>query len=205
MFGRFVMEAKTVTVKFGGQVEAVDVGTFTRVLIDYSSILQAACKEEDPNASVEANVRTVRPGCLEVDLSIVAKTLGDLFSDPSATLETIANGIAVASGFYGFAKFLGNHGRAVRAEEKADGVAVTAEDGATTLVNNGVMNLYINCPKATDAVCKSFESLDNDLRVESMSITSDGEEQFRAERSEFGSIASSPAYESPQARRLRSA
>lgn len=34
MFGRFVLDSKTVTVKFGGQVEAVDVGTFTRVLLD---------------------------------------------------------------------------------------------------------------------------------------------------------------------------
>ena len=202
MFGRFVMEARTVTVKFGGQVEAVDVGTFTRVLIDYSSILQAACKGEDPNAAVEANVRTVRPGCLEVDLSIIAKTIGDLFSDPSTSLDTIVNGIAIASGFYGFAKFLGKHGRAVRAEEKPEGVSVTAEDGTTTLVNNGVINLYMNSPKATDAVCKSFESLDNDPRVESVSIISDGEEQFRAEREEFSAMASSPAYESPQTRTL---
>lgn len=202
MFGRFVMEARTVTVKFGGQVEAVDIGTFTRVLIDYSSILQAACKEEDPNAAIEANVRTVRPGCLEVDLSIIAKTIGDLFSDPSTSLETIVNGIAIASGFYGFAKFLGKHGRAVRAEGRPDGVSVTAEDGTTTLVNNGVINLYMDCPKATDAVCKSFESLDNDPRVESVSIVSDGEEQFRAERDEFSAMASSPAYESPQSRTI---
>ena len=200
MFGRFVLDSKTVTVKFGGQVEAVDVGTFTRVLLDYSSVLQAACKEEDPNALVEANVRTVRPGCLEVDLSIVAKTLGDLFCDPTTSLETIAGAVTVASGFYGFAKFLGKHGRANCAERVADGVSVTAEDGAVTVVNNGVMNLYVNSPKATEAVCKSFESLDNDPRVESVSIKSDGEEQFRAERADFSAIAASPAYESPQTR-----
>ncbi len=200
MFGRFVVEAKTVTVKFGGQVEAVDVGTFTRVLLDYSSILQAACKEEDRNASIETNVRTVRPGCIEVDLSIIARTLGDLFADPTTSLATIANGIVVTSGFYGLVKFLGKHGKAVKAENDGGEVSVTAEDGTTTLVNNGVINLYMNCPQATEAVCKSFESLDNDPRVESVSIMSDGEEQFRAERDEFGEIASSPAYESAQTR-----
>ena len=34
MFGRFVFDSKTVTVQFGGQVEAADVGTFTRALLD---------------------------------------------------------------------------------------------------------------------------------------------------------------------------
>ena len=162
--------------------------------------LQAACKEEDRNASIETNVRTVRPGCIEVDLSIIARTLGDLFADPTTSLATIANGIVVTSGFYGLVKFLGKHGKAVKAENDGGEVSVTAEDGTTTLVNNGVINLYMNCPQATEAVCKSFESLDNDPRVESVSIMSDGEEQFRAERDEFGAIASSPAYESAQTR-----
>lgn len=34
MLGRFVLDSKTVTVKFGGQVEAVDVGTFISVFLD---------------------------------------------------------------------------------------------------------------------------------------------------------------------------
>nr|DAL22935.1 MAG TPA_asm: hypothetical protein [Caudoviricetes sp.] len=34
MFGRFVLDSKTVTVQFGGQAEAVDIGTFTRMLLD---------------------------------------------------------------------------------------------------------------------------------------------------------------------------
>lgn len=34
MLGRFVLDSKTVTVKFGGQVEAVDAGTSTGVFLD---------------------------------------------------------------------------------------------------------------------------------------------------------------------------
>lgn len=194
---RRMMETKTVTVKFGGQVESVDVNTFTRILLDYAGVLQASCKIEDPQAKIASNVRAVRPGCLEVDLGIIAEGIGGLFKDPETSMQTVANGIAIASGFYGLKKFLGRHGKAVSAVDAPDGGSkITAQDGSTIIVMGGVKNLYVNCPQVSEAVNSSFEALDNDPRIESMSISSDGEATFSADRSEFGMIASSPSYES---------
>lgn len=200
---RRVMETKTVTVKFGGQVDAVDVNTFTRVLLDYSAVLQASCKSLDPGSSVNANVRAVRPGCLEVDLGVVAQGIGSLFKDPATSLQTVVNGIAITSGFYGLKKFLGSHGKAVEAKKAEDDkITITASDGATTIVNEGVLNLYMECPRASDAVNSSFATLDEDPRIESMSISDDTGTTFHADRDDFGNIASSPSYESPQTKLL---
>ena len=196
MWRRF-METKTVTVKFGGQVESVDVNTFTRVLLDYAGVLQASCKIDDPQAKIASNVRAVRPGCLEVDLSIIAEGIGGLFKDPETSMQTVANGIAIASGFYGLKKFLGRHGKAISAEDEPNGKSkITAQDGSTITVMGGVTNLYVNCPQVSESVSSSFDALDNDPRIESMSISSDGDVTFSADRSEFGMIASSPSYES---------
>lgn len=197
------MESKTVTVKFGGQVESVDVNTFTRVLLDYTDVLRASCKLSDPSTAVNANVRSVRPGCLEVDLNVVAQGIGELFKDPATSLQTVANGIAVASGFYAFKKFLGKHGKAVASEDAEDGkTRVTAQDGQSITVNGGVTNLYVNCPQASEAVSASFAALDDDPRIESMSISDEEGVSFSAERSEFSAIASSPSYESSRTKTI---
>lgn len=197
---RRTMESNTVTVKFGGQVESVDINTFTRVLLDYADVLRASCKLEDPNVMVNANVRAVRPGCLEVDLSVVAQGIGELFKDPATSLQTVANGIAVASGFYTFKKFLGKHGKAVAAEDAGDGgTKVTARDGQSITVNGNVTKLYVNCPQASEAVSASFAALDEDPRIESMSISNEDGVRFSAEREDFSAIASAPSYESGRA------
>lgn len=191
------MDTKTVTVKFGGQVESVDVNTFTRVLLDYAEVLRLSCKLEDPNAAINTNVRSVRPGCLEVDLSIITQGISDLFKDFPTSLQTVVNGITIASGFYGFKKFLGKHGKAVSSEKSGENeTKVTAEDGHSITVNGGVTNLYINCPQASDAVNASFAALDNDPRIESVSISDESGVTFSADRAEFSEIASSPSFES---------
>lgn len=198
---RRVLAEKRVSVKFGGQIDQVDVNTFTRVLLDYATVAQAAGREVDPNISLTASVTAVRPGCLIVDLSIVTDGIGGLFKDPETSLQTLSAVVTVAGGFYGLKRFLGRHGKPVRTEDVgADGVMVTAEDGRTTIVNNGTINLYMGSEAANKAVNSSFSSLEGDNRIEEIEFRSDDETVFRATQDEFPQIASSPSYEGAETR-----
>ncbi len=198
---RKVMAEKRISVKFGGQIDQVDVNTFTRVLLDYSTVAQAAGREVDPNASLNANVTAVRPGCLTVDLSIVADGIGGLFRDPETSIQTLSAVVTIVGGFYGFKKFLGKHGKPVKSEDAGEqGVRVTAADGHTTLVNNGTINLYMGSEAANKAVNSSFSSLENDPRIQDIEIRDGDTPLFRATQDEFPQIASSPSYEGAETR-----
>lgn len=207
MLGRkHVMEAMPVSVKFGGQVEQVDLNTFTRVLLDYGIVLRAACAEEDRGLRITTNIRQVRPGCLVVDLGVVADGIGGLFKDPSTALQTVEAAVTIATSFYAFKKYLGKHGRVAAANATEDGTTtVETEDGTRTSVATQVVNIYVNAPEAGAAVNASFASLDEDGRIESLTIgAGDGCEEdqgsFVATRDEFHEIASSPSYEGPDVR-----
>lgn len=198
---RIPMAGQRVSVKFGGQIDQVDIHTFTRVLLDYTEVAKAAGRIADPNITVDANITAVRPGCLVVDLSLVAQGLGGLFKNPETAMQTLAGAVTIATGFYEFKKFLGRHGRIkASAPEGEDHKRVTARDGSTILVNNGVINLYMGSEEANKAVNSTFDSLDNDQRIESVEISGDGIKTFRAERPTFPDLASSPSYEGAETR-----
>ncbi len=189
-----VVDAEPVVVKFGGDVEQIDVNTFTKVILDYTTVLNVACAEGDPNVTVRTTIRSVRPGCLMVDLGIVTDVVKNLFSDPKTALETVSGAVTIASGFYELKKHLSKHGRASSFGDGGEGgVRVVTEDGEAREFPRSVVDIYVNHPDADTAVNSTFETLDADPRIESFSIG--GDDGFSASRDEFNEIAVSPSYE----------
>lgn len=196
------MESKEISVKFGGQVEQVDVNTFTRILLDYSTVLSASCREVDENYKVDTNIRAVRPGCLIVDMSVVTDGLGSLFRDPATALQTISEAVTVALGFYELKRFLGKHGNVSSVEPSGEESSVTAADGSRQTFNIKTMNVYMKCPEASDAVNSSFSVLSDDPSIDSIAMGDKDGNQFSADRDEFPAISTSPSYEGPDVKHV---
>lgn len=193
------MEGEAISFKFEGQVEEVDINTFTHVMMNYAKVVEAAAKEVDENSPMRINVRAVKPGCLNVVLGIVQNSIGGLFADPVTTRDTVVAVITIAGALYGFKKYLGKNGKIAKAEptNNAQQIEITTDNGSTTFIDNHVYNIYINNPEVDRAINASFDTLENDERIESLSMSkvSSGEKLFTANRDEFAEIANSPSFE----------
>lgn len=193
------MEGEAISFKFEGQVEEVDINTFTHVMMNYAKVVEAAAKEVDENSPMRINVRAVKPGCLDVVLGIVQNSIGGLFADPVTALGTVANVVAIAGGLYELKKHLGKNGKIAKAQptNNAQQIEITTDNGSTTIIDNHVYNIYINNPEVDKAINASFDTLENDERIESLSMSkvSSGEKLFTANRDEFAEIANSPSFE----------
>lgn len=193
------MEGEAISFKFEGQVEEVDINTFTHVMMNYAKVVEAAAKEVDENSPMRINVRAVKPGCLNVVLGIVQNSLGGLFADPVTTRDTVVAVITIAGALYGFKKHLGKNGKIAKAQptNNAQQIEITTDNGSTTIIDNHVYNIYINNPEVDKAINASFDTLENDERIESLSMSkvSSGEKLFTANRDEFAEIANSPSFE----------
>lgn len=200
------MEGEAISFKFEGQVEEVDINTFTHVMMNYAKVVEAAAKEIDENSPMRINVRAVKPGCLDVVLGVVQNSIGGLFADPVTSLNTVAAVITIAGGLYGFKKHLGKNGKIAKVEptNNAQQLEITTDNGSTTIIDNHVYNIYVNNPEVDRAINASFDTLENDERIESLLISkvSSGEKLFTATRDEFAEIASSPSFEGNNTRHV---
>ena len=205
MFRR-IMEGEAISFKFEGQVEEVDINTFTHVMMNYAKVVEAAAKEIDENSPMRINVRAVKPGCLDVVLGVVQNSIGGLFADPVTSLNTVAAVITIAGGLYGFKKHLSKNGKIAKVEptNNAQQLEITTDNGSTTIIDNHVYNIYVNNPEVDRAINASFDTLENDERIESLLISkvSSGEKLFTATRDEFAEIANSPSFEGNNTRHV---
>lgn len=55
------MQEGSVRVKFGGDISGVDINTFTRVLLDYATVVQASADEVEPAAAVSVAISGAEP------------------------------------------------------------------------------------------------------------------------------------------------
>ena len=200
------MEGEAISFKFEGQVEEVDINTFTHVMMNYAKVVEAAAKEIDENSPMRINVRAVKPGCLNVVLGIAQNYIGGLFTDPVTTRDTVAAVITIAGGLYGFKKHLSKNGKIAKVEptNNAQQLEITTDNGSTTIIDNHVYNIYVNNPEVDRAINASFDTLENDERIESLLISkvSSGEKLFTATRDEFAEIANSPSFEGNNTRHV---
>lgn len=194
------MEQQAVTVKFGGNINGVDVDTFTRTVLAYTAVARAAIADIDASRGLDVQIGATRPGCLEVTLNLnadVARGILDIVSAAAPVLPQIMQTVAE---YYKLTKFLGENGSPTTTTIKGDGesTVITAGNNASITINRNTYNIYTDNPKVGKAVSASFKELGNNPDIEYVEISGGpkGEEAsaFRAESEEFEAIASAPQY-----------
>lgn len=195
---RMKMEHQAVTVKFGGNINGVDVDTFTRTVLAYTAVARAAIAGVDASRGLDVQIGATRPGCLEVTLNLTADIAKGLFDIVAGSAPVLPGVLRTVAEYYKLTKFLGENGSPETTTIKGDGEAtvIKAGNNASITINRNTYNIYTDNPKVGKAVAASFKELDNSPGIEYVEISggTDGETGFRADRAEFESIASAPQY-----------
>lgn len=188
------MAEKTVTVKFDGQSHQVEINTFTQVLLDYSTVVQAAADEAGLIDPIRISITATEPGSLDAIITVMA----DAAAGALNFLEDYQNGlgaaVTIAGGLYGLKRKLAGKDK-VEVTETSDDFVTLAANGDIIIIEKPVYNLYRNHPEATNAIDSSFSALEENPAITGFEMSSEGQVVFRAERDEFSAIASSPNHE----------
>ena len=196
------MERYTVTIEFGGPIEEVSVGAFAATLFGYATVAQEAAKLVNPSATVDVNVRAVRPGCVSADLAVVT-SLMDALRNIAGFIAPIAPDIvATVAAFYQFKRDVARGGGIKEIQNGNSGVTVVTNNGSPVTINQTTYNLYSSSPKASKAVSETFSQLDIDPAVESVSIGAGTVGSVRVSRDDFRNLATSHDAEAERMREV---
>lgn len=189
-----VMERKSVTVKFDGDLEEVAVEDFVSVVLGYSRVLQEAAREVSPDIRLDVTITSTRTGCLEAILSAIAKDGPGLLAAIAQTSDQLGNVIGTANGYLELRKALGRGGAPKEIERTSDGVVITAGDNSVINVTNNVYKLAAS-PAASDAASHMFSIDEENENIRSIAISSEDIPRFAASKEEFAQIKSAPSCE----------
>lgn len=189
------VQSEAITVKFDGQDHQVDLDTFTQVLLNYSTVVQAAANEVGAVGDIRVAVRAIESGSLDVLVSIMSEGLGGLLDFVTDNKETIAAVTTVAAGLYGFKQKLAGKGKVKEVRQEGDDNVVAVTESGDVVVDKRVYNVYVNHPEATGAIDSSFSKLEEHPEIEALELKSDDGVTFRAEHEEFSAISASANYE----------
>lgn len=189
-----------VSFKFGGDIEDVDIQTFTGVMLDYAEVVRASSRVIDPNARIDIRISAVNPDCLEAVLALAKEGFGALIANTGDAVAYLANVVTVAGGVYTLFRWSSKHGGVSATEPKNGDTEVVARDGERTVVSHSVADACRD-PSVKDSVRGTFRRLERDDSVESVSFGLDGEPPvFKADRDDFAGLALADGLESPDER-----
>lgn len=185
------METKTVTVKFGGNIDGVSVDTFTQVVLGYARMLQDAAAETDPNIKLDVRITATRPGCLEAILQTAVEQLPGILASISQTSGQILPIIESVNEYLSLRKFLAKNGAPKDISNRGDGVYIVAGNNANITVTHNTYKIG-NSFKVDSSAESMFSSLESDGSIESISLITDGVEGFSAPADDFPDMRSAP-------------
>ena len=189
------VQSETIKVKFDGQDHQVDLDTFTQVLLNYSTVVQAAAKEVGAVGDVQVAIKAIESGSLDVLVSIISAGLGGLLDFVTDNKDTIVAVTVVTAGLYEFKQKLAGKGKIVKTRQEGEENVVATTETGDVLVDKRVYNVYVNHPEATTAIDSSFSKLEEHPEIEAFELSSSDGVSFRAEHDEFSAISASANFE----------
>lgn len=189
------MQEGSVRVKFGGDISGVDINTFTRVLLDYATVVQASADEVEPAAAVSVAISGAEPGCLQAVLKLTPQTIKGAIDFAMGAAPVIPEIIETANGLYRLKKDMAKHGAIESVEGRSgDHISVKMHDGNTFIYTKNVYNVFARSTDASKAVNSSFETLERCGDISGLSIASESapDADIDVARDEFMAIANSP-------------
>lgn len=159
-------------IRFASDVHQIDSNTLINYLIHYNAVVgevNNAYGRGDKKISVKINA--LKEGSFVIDLSLLEETIVSLFSRENA--EYLANVITIVGGIYGAYKIL--KGRPVKTKEDRDAIDVTfnqVNQQQNVQINQTIVNVYNN-RVVREAISKSFATVDEDINVAGVEISSD--------------------------------
>lgn len=195
------MAERSITIKFDGQLHQVDLNTFTKVLLDYATVVHECAHELAESTRVNVNICATKKGSLDVVLSLVADGFSGLLAtlnDNQGFLASLNLVFDASIGLLELKKWLSGKKKVESIKDNGDDTSTVSADGDKTIVQNCTINVFVNKPEASQAVNRTFAALEENPAIDGFEMLSDDRTIFRAERGEFGGIANAPNYENDQ-------
>jgi hypothetical protein len=177
-------------IKFDGEPNSIDAETLGHSLVNITSIIKEVNEGLKIGAPIEIKVKAHGEGSFVVHLALLPAEIGQLLTPE--VLKTAGAGIGVIIttlvGVFKIRKLLkGKPPKEV--QQGANGITIIG-DNARLIVDRSTYETYFGNPRVSEALSKTFKTLDSDPEVAGFEIL-DGQEQplFDVARDEFSPMA----------------
>ena len=173
------MQYEKMQIKFDGQNHQIDSNTLINVLIHYNTIISAVNTEYGGGVhNVSVKVNALEKSSFLIDIGL--ETAMNIFS--SETVQYLAGIVTVAGGV--FAAYKHFKGKPTDGNDNSFNINIKGNDNK---INQSIINIY-NQPIVREAISKSIETANEDVNVDSISISGQKTEEIVFEREDFADL-----------------
>lgn len=169
-----IKDGETVSFKFDGEFEGIDLANFTKVVTCYSQVVAEAAAIEAPGLQLNCRIHSLTPGCLDAAFGFVASGLSILSATAGGPIEVIERCVLEAGKVVSLFRDVSRHGGASSVSQRGGDVTITANDGNTIecTVNNYLLATNDATGKLVRGMAKSVTECDG---VTGLSIAGSGD------------------------------
>jgi hypothetical protein len=198
--------------KFAGEPGTIDAATLGYSLVNVTAIIQEINQTLSPTRPIEIRVKAHGEGSFLVHLALMSPDIGQLLTAENLKLIGAATGaigatagaiVAVVAGVFKIRKLLKGKPPKEIQHNPDGGVTVIGDNNTTLIIDEPTYQAYFGNPRVSEALSKTFKTLDSDPEVDGFEILDDvGQQLFEAPRDEFSGMALKGDLPLPQARSI---
>lgn len=177
-------------IKFDGEPNSIDAATLGHSLVNITSIIKEVNDSLKIGAPVEIKVKAHGEGSFVVHLALLPTEVGQLLTPDVLKTAGAAIGVIITTvaGVFKIRKLL--KGRPPKEVQQRDNGVVIHGDNARLVVDQRTYEVYFGNPKVSEALSKTFKTLDSDPQVAGFEILDEKEQPlFDATREDFSPMA----------------
>lgn len=184
------MNNKNLEIKFGGDLQEIDVDLLIESLVSYSSVIQEASAYLSPGTKVDIKIKAPKEGSFIILLNLIAENGGDLFTKENVDLA--ARIVTIVGGLYGFKKWIAKNGKPETIKPKEDNSIEISNNNGKITISRNVYNIYQENPRVRENLRNTFFKLKEREEIDDFSIRDVDTQSdiFKVEKADFAALAS---------------
>lgn len=181
---------KNLEIKFGGDLNEIDVDLLIESLVNYSSVTQEASAYLSPGIKIDIKIKAPKQGSFIILLDLIAQNGGDLFTRDSVALA--AEIVTIVGGLYGLKKWIALNGKPEIVKPINDNSIEISNNNGKVVISNNVYNIYQENPKVRENLRNTFSKLKERGEITDFSIRDADTDRdiFMAKKEDFSLLAS---------------
>lgn len=197
--------------KFAGEPGTIDAATLGYSLVNVTAIVQEINQTLSPTRPIEIKVKAHGEGSFLVHLALMSPDIGQILTIDNLKLIGAASGaigatagtiVTIVAGVFKIRKLLkGKPPKEI--QHGPNGVTVIGDHNTTLVIDEPTYQAYFGNPRVSEALSKTFKTLDGDPEVNGLEILDDSDQQlFEATRDDFSGMALKGDLPLPEARSI---
>ena len=185
---------KSYQICYGSEHQDIDAGTLVASLMNVNDAINDINRfinsSEGTERKINIRVNGSSPGSFNLDVTII-QSIGEALSAIWASSGGIDNLISMLKNIIEIVIFL--KGRSPKkVEKKGSEVAIENYNNECMTISVQQMNVYMQCPKAREAIAKNNELLSDDNDVKDFAMIESGKKLFTVSKAEMTEATTAP-------------